>query len=122
MIPSWPVTLPKFFDENSYSESFGGNNLRTEMDIGIAKVRPRSLRTPRNISGNLFLSSAQLQALKSFYQSGLLNGSSVFLWHEPIRDSESELTSIVARFLSAPSITSVRGKQYVVSVQIEILP
>jgi hypothetical protein len=56
----WPVTLPQKFNENDYTEAVANNLLRSAMEYGPAKIRPRSTSGPRPVSGSMQMNTTQL--------------------------------------------------------------
>lgn len=78
-IPSWPGTLP----QNTLYESWGVESLydepiKTEMEDGPPKMRRRSLTNWSKVSVAYKMTAAQLQTFKTFVQTTLGHGSSMF--------------------------------------------
>lgn len=107
----WPSTLSILLD--NYSEEAPDRVIRSQMDVGPAKIRRRSSAAVRNISLNLFLNDAQVETFDDFFDA---NDALVFNFTNP-------RTAVVenARFTSKPSYTR-KETMWAVSVQLELLP
>lgn len=108
---SWPTEIK--ITRNSYSETPPDRVVRSNMDVGPAKVRRRSSANVRNIGLKLFLTEEQLDILDAFY---LDNDAAVFDFPNP-RTGDSDR----ARFTGAPSY-DLNETMFDVSVRLEILP
>jgi len=116
-VPTWPTTLPQSMLMSGYGGSPGDNQLRSNMDVGPAKVRRRSTAAPRKETGNVILSRDQLATFREFYDDILLSGALRFTWHDPT-DPE---TTVEMRFAEKPAWTAQEGF-FNVSLSLEILP
>src|SRR5215207_11453071 len=112
----WPVTLPQCLD--SLQTGLADNRLRSNMEIGPAKVRPRSSAGPRPMSGQMVMTDAQLMELELFVETTLLRGSLPFTF-----PSQRDGTTLLARFAGALPSWSRHGQgHWMVSMDMEILP
>jgi len=116
-IPDWHTDLPDYLLIEGYGETLPNNLIRSEMDTGPAKVRRRNTAGAYQVSGQQYLTAAQLSTLKTFYQSTLLDGSLRFAWTDPL-DSE---TAVEMRFVEPPTWTKVEG-YILVTYTFEVLP
>lgn len=115
---SWPATLPDFtnFLQDSYTEALADNVIRTDMEIGPAKVRRRSSAAPQLIEGRLRLKTAQLTVFKTFYEDTIFFGALAFDAVHP-----RTAAAISARFAVVPQI-SASGIDWIAALKIEVLP
>lgn len=113
---TWPTSLPDNFLASAYSESPPDNTIRTKMDVGPPKMRRRGTAAARPIRGTLLMTDAQLATFDTFYDSTLDSGADRFDWTHPRSGSSVEF-----RFVSPPSY-SARGRRWVVTVDMEIMP
>lgn len=108
---AWPNTIPVSKDD--YVEEPPNNTLRSEMGVGPAKVRRRTILNTRNVSFTLCLNSTDLSTFDSFYLS---NDATAFDFVNPRTNVTQR-----ARFRSAPSY-SLDESRWRVNVELEILP
>lgn len=108
---TWPATVP--ITRENFSESPPRRTIRSDMDVGPAKVRRRSTAAVRPVKLSLFLNDSQLDDLEEFY---LDNDALSFDFVHP-RTSNP----VKARFTSEPEYSLVET-MYRVSVDLEILP
>lgn len=91
MALAWPATLPALSELDGYQETPPDLALRSAVDAGPAKTRPRYSTGPTRLSGRLLLSAAQAEALRSFFVTATLGGVLAFEAPQP-------RTEVVARF------------------------
>jgi hypothetical protein len=114
---SWPGTLPTEPIETGYSETAPNNLIRTNMDVGPAKVRKRTLANVRQLTVQFVLTSTQVGYLDTFYVTTTNSGADSFTWTHPRTTSP-----ITLRFVNPPTYTPIEGGLYSVSLSLEILP
>jgi hypothetical protein len=115
---NWPAApFPQELIETGYSESPPNNLLRTNMDVGPAKVRKRTLANVRSISGQMTLTAAQVATLDTFFVTTTNYGADAFTWVNP----RTGVTATI-RFVNPPAYTSLEGGMYSVALSLEILP
>jgi hypothetical protein len=110
--PSLPAPLI-----NTFNETFADNIIRTDMDRGVAKVRRRSTANSRPLSFTMLLTEAQLDTLRTFYNTTTLSGSIEFDYTHPIAAVTEQ-----ARFTQPPALVDVNGLAYRVNVSLELMP
>jgi hypothetical protein len=115
-MPTFPNTLPKF-DSESYVESYGDGLVRTSMDSGPDFVRRRYTAIPIGVSGDLNLDGAQVDTLIDFWRTDCKFGSITFDWVNSRTD-----TAVVYRFRAPPVVRAGSGNNFLVSLELEILP
>lgn len=77
---AWPSSLPQTPLADGFTESRLSTVIRTETDVGPAKVRRRYTAEIRIVSMGLLLTSAQVATLETFYDSTLSGGVDPFDW------------------------------------------
>jgi len=107
MAQIWPTALP---DRQFAGLSFDTLDVlvRTDMDVGPAKVRPRSTR-PRSRTTRLPIPAYTGQNVKDFeewYDGVLGRGALAFEWEDPFSDGVVEM-----RFMERPSWSLVVGNE-----------
>jgi hypothetical protein len=119
--PAWPASLP----QNQFtglSEQRGSAMLRTAMETGPAKSRPRFSKASRNFKIPLTLTGAQRVTFDSFFRMTLYEGSIPFLWTDPVTDS-----TLVFRFVKPPAWSLEAGgttnlRVWKTTLELEVLP
>lgn len=120
MIDSWPEGLPQRFISDSFSTAMADNRLRSEVDVGPAKMRRRSSRAARPMSGSMLMTTSQLNdVLRPFVETDLGQGILPFMFPDPAGGDP-----ILCRFAAdgLPSWTHERPGFWRVSVKFEVLP
>lgn len=118
MAEAWPDTLPCAFVRGTMSRALGENTLRSEMEVGPAKQRPRATSAPQPLSGTMKMDTAQLQAFTAFYRTTLLEGSLPFTFPVFGENGVHQL----CRFTKAPSWKDSAPNRWMVGLDLEILP
>ena len=112
----WPSGLPPI-SPDGYNESPPNNVIRSEMDGGPPKIRPRSTAGVRPISMTMHMTDVQVEVLDSFFVTTLMSGSIPFEWTHPRTGSP-----IIAQFSGPPKYTPDGPLEFNVSFSIEVLP
>lgn len=92
--------------------------LRTQMDVGLDKVRRRFTAVPERLQMTFLLSAAQRDTWRSFYIIDIKHGSLRFDWTAPD-------TNVAAQFrvVGAPVLTPVQtGLVWYLTLEVEQLP
>ncbi|MDH3997701.1 MAG: hypothetical protein OET90_02575 [Desulfuromonadales bacterium] len=115
----WPVTLPQKPLRRGFSESAPKQLLRTQMDVGPAKIRRRFTAAVRPFAIILKLTSAQVQIFDDFYNEDCAAGSLPFSWTHP-------RTGAAATFRFAgdepPSYVPGGGDWWTITFNLELMP
>ncbi|MFK2905005.1 hypothetical protein ISP17_13670 [Dyella ginsengisoli] len=116
--PTWPSTLPAPQADNSAAYAGAEEAIRTQMDAGVAKMRPRWTGTAEPFSCTVKLTQAQWATLQTFYAT-TLQRTLPFDW----TDFRSGSTATY-RFLRKPAASYIKGlvNRWLVTLQLEILP
>lgn len=117
MAAVWPVSLQQKLNESGFGISHGDTTIRSDMDIGPAKVRRRFTRGIDNISGSIWLTTSEYTTFRYFYDTTLNGGVNRFEFNHPIDGTLKEY-----RFSSPPKYTSIGGGKFSVSMQWEEMP
>jgi len=115
--PVWPASLPQQFEAEGYSENFADNQLRTRMDSGPEKVRRKYTAEARQITGQMFMTLAQVATLDTFYTITLVAGTLPFDWVHP-----RTAAATAFRYVGPPTVNAVGGGEFRIRMTIEILP
>lgn len=121
MAQNWPVGVPATFEQDGYSFSSQNGALRSDMDIGPAKVRRRFTATVERHSGDIVMTKAQFNTWKTWFNSTIGQGALDFNFTHPL-----DGTAIVARIVTKdPPYTAAPDGQtaYIrLSLELEVLP
>src|SRR5690606_30510317 len=93
----WPSTLPTEPFVRSFRESLPKNTIRTQMEVGPAKVRRRSTARVKTISFILPIPRADVPTFTTFFEDTLADGSLPFDFTHP-----RTLETLTFRFLDDP--------------------
>lgn len=79
----YPLTLPKLFQKESFTEAKQGNLLRTEMDSGLPKVRRIFTAVSRYFRGVMIYTQAELDIFEAFFDNTIYSGALTFNFPNP---------------------------------------
>jgi|SaaInlStandDraft_3_1057020.scaffolds.fasta_scaffold35421_2 hypothetical protein len=113
---TWPGTLPSPIADG-YQEIMADNAIRTQMDVGLAKVRKRSTAAPVRFQLAYNMTATQVTTLETFFNTTINDGVDQFTMANP-RTTVSENFRITA----PPQITISSGTNYRVVITMERLP
>jgi hypothetical protein len=117
MPATWPSTLQDKLNEEGFSFNTGSTVLRSDNQMGPAKVRRVMTKSVDTISGTINLTTAQFSVFNYFFDTTLNGGVGTFNFVHPIT---GVLT--VFRFTRPPSYRSIGGGNFAVSMEWESLP
>lgn len=112
---NWPDSLP-CISAVGYADALSDLTIRTDMDVGPAKVRRRATAGVRVFQTTLTMSEAQMGTFVSFYRDDLMEGVLRFEWTDPLTKSTAEM-----RFAQPPEWTK-RAGYFIVNCAFEVLP
>lgn len=116
---SWTTTiLPQVPRLSDYSETMPNLVIRTQTEIGPAKVRKRFTSAERPFKLSMILTSSQATAFDAFFVDTCDGGATQFTWVHP----RTQSTGANCRFVGQPTFTAVDGGYYQVDFEMEILP
>jgi len=114
------VGLPTDPLSQGYDEGFGDNLVRTQMELGPPKKRPRSTAAVQPLTVTFDLTRAQVATLEAFYQATLGQGSLNFTWTHP-----RTAAAIEVGFRSPPRIrpaSNSHGEAWDATCEFEVFP
>ena len=114
---TWPATLPQSLSRRGYEEAEGDNVIRTTVDAGPQKRRPRFTAVVRPLQGTMVFTNAQLETFRTFFKTDAFYGALGFTFP----DQRGTGTEIVV-FASPPRWANVGGDNYRISLDLEIQP
>jgi hypothetical protein len=109
----WPDELPGTLRLEGLSDTLGDNTIRSAVDAGPEKTRPRSTAAPDTVSGTMIVSTAQSVLLDTFYKQTTAGGALEFRWRHPRTGAEGYF-----RFKAPPSYTSAGGL-WIAKIEVE---
>lgn len=113
----WPSSLQQLVEQSSFGLDTGESVIRSQMDIGPAKIRRRFTKQIDNLNVSIQVTSTQYTTLVDFYRVDLNGGVNQFVFNHPITGSP-----VYIRFVAAPKFKSLGGSQFEASMAWEILP
>lgn len=116
--PTWPGTLPAEWGNDSQRARGDGNVLRTQMDVGPAKLRRRSTADFIGTAFTLVLTTTEKEALDAFYVT-TLSKTLPFDWTDY---SAVALPTRTFRFVKAPVYAHAGAGLWRASIELEQLP
>lgn len=114
---SWPTSLPQLALLEGYQEQAVDITLRSSVDVGPEKTRPRYTAAPVDFSVSLVLTSTQADALDAFYDSTLDFGTAPFDWQHPRTLAAASLT-----FRARPGYQALGGGLFRTSLSLRQWP
>jgi hypothetical protein len=117
---TWPITLPEAPLKEGYAITVGSAPLRSDMEVGPARVRRQTKSRNDKLPLSVSMSSSQVGIFRSWYDgdSGLAGGVN---WFTGLRLSVDGIcqTDLECRFLSPPTITYRGNNLWNVSFSVE---
>lgn len=115
---AWPADLPQKPLADGFAEKAPTLALRTSMDVGPAKVRPRQAAGVTMLTCAFRLTPAQRASLLAFWQTTLAGGALSYSWAHPVTGA-----AITCRLVEPPAFEPLaRGLYWRAALTIEILP
>ena len=110
MAATWPLTLQQLLSEAEFAHKIGETTIRSDMEVGPAKVRRQYTKGVDTIDGSIYLTTAQYSTFYNFFNTTLAGGSLTFEFDHPITGVLTEF-----RFVGSPSVRSIGGGNFTVS-------
>lgn len=114
---TWPDSLQQNVNADSFTFTPGETVLRSDVDVGPAKVRRRTTRSVDTMQATINLPLNLFSVLDQFYRTDVNGGASAFQFVHPI----SRLP-VTVRFTKAPVYTPLGGIEFQAALELEILP
>lgn len=115
----WPLSLPQMPLSN-YSETIGVMIVRTQTDMGPAKMRRRGKR-PDALSVQYNMSTTQVETLRGFIQDDLM-GTTRFGYTHPRTGQVVEVRIVPQSDGQLFTLAYILPDYWQVSMQLEVLP
>jgi hypothetical protein len=116
--PTWPGTLPVAWGNDAQRIRDDASVLRTNMDAGPPKMRPRATADFISTPFSFVLTTAEKEALDAFYVT-TLSRTLPFDWTD---FSVEALPTKTFRFVRAPRYQHIDGNLWTAFVELEQLP
>lgn len=113
----WPTSLQTLVNEENFNYSVGNTVLRSDMDVGPSKLRRRITKSVDSLTVSINLYQTDYSTFINFFDVDCNGGVSTFNYTHPITGATQEF-----RFKGPPTITSLGGGYFKVSMEWEILP
>tara|TARA_E500000318_G_scaffold57385_1_gene53276 strand:- start:1357 stop:1707 length:351 start_codon:yes stop_codon:yes gene_type:complete len=112
---TWPATLPQYVLIDGFRQTQQPNKLRSTVDVGEAKMRPRSTRKIKRFQCSILISNdTQYDTLENFYDATLSQGTLTFDWVNPITQDAATF-----RFVGEVEYSPAGPQQSVASFELE---
>lgn len=117
MADAWPGSLPQKIEANGFSKDIGANTIRSQMEVGLDKLRKRYTKQINKIVGTMQIDRTQYATLENFFLTTLNGGTLPFTFTDPV----SNVTNTY-RFLVPPNFKSIGGNYFSVQLNWEQMP
>jgi hypothetical protein len=120
MPEQWPLSLQQLLEEASFNYSKGDTVIRSEMEVGPAKVRRRFTKSIDRINGQITINQRdlnQFNTLENFFDTTLNGGTKPFYFDHPITGVPS-----IFRFVGPFNVVSQGGGIFTAQFVWEKLP
>jgi hypothetical protein len=117
MAEQFPATLQELLNTAGFTFGIGNTAIRSNMDIGPAKVRRRFTAGVDTINCSINLNYDEFTTFYNFFNNTLAGGTLTFNYNHPLTGIEEEF-----RFTGPPSITPLGGRYFSISMQWELIP
>jgi hypothetical protein len=114
---NWPLSLQQILNADDFEIKFGSTVVRSDMDVGPAKVRSRYTDGVDQYSASILLTFSEYTTFRDFFKTTLNNGTLPFLFDDPMTG-----VSTAFRFVDPPTISPLGGLTFRVSMSWEKLP
>lgn len=114
---TWPAGLQQLLNVDSFQYNFGNTALRSENDVGPAKVRRRATKAVDNLTCSIICSYEDFQDIYDFWDVDLNGGVEQFEFAHPFTGDTENF-----RMVTAPSMVPLGGTQFLVSMNWEKMP
>lgn len=116
-MPIWPETLPQSPLSDGMRETPADVLVRTSMDTGPAKCRPRTSAGVARLALSYIMNRAEVESLSDFFNDDLMWGALSFSFPHPRLEE-----SVDCRFKQPPSYAPINGDFFKVTMELEVLP
>lgn len=114
---AWPITLQQKLNTSGFQYQLGNTLLRSENDVGPAKVRSRFTDAVDRYTCTVLLDFDDVATFKTFYKTTLNNGANAFEFNDPFTGDPS-----IFRFVDSPTIRPLGGITFELNMSWERMP
>lgn len=114
---TWPASLQDFINEEGFQVQIGNTTVRSDVDVGLAKVRSRFTDGIDVYTTTIYVDYDDVPDVLTFYKTTLVNGTLTFGYDDPLTGVSSEF-----RFAEPPDIRPRGGRNFTVSMKWEKIP
>lgn len=114
---TWPAQLQTLLNQESFNFSFGDTNVRSDVDVGLPKVRSRYTKAIDSVSATIRIDYDDFITVQDFYRTTLINGTQTFAYNHPLTGEAAEW-----RFIEPPNIEPMGGRVFQVTMKWEKIP
>ena len=97
---NWPTTLQDKVNQAGFRKAFGSTTIRSNVDVGAAKVRRRYTKGIDQYTVNVNLALDEYDTFVNFYDTTINGGVDTFEFLNPLTNTVETF-----RFVGQPSIT-----------------
>ena len=117
MAEAWPISLQDKLNEDAFGLDIGETVLRSDMDVGPAKVRRRMTKSVDTLTCSIDVTTSEYSTFLYFFDTTLNGGVNQFTFDHPITGAPTDF-----RFGGPPQIRSIGGGNFRVTMRWEQLP
>lgn len=116
---AWPLSLQQYVNSDSFQYQIGDTTIRSETDIGPAKVRRRFTKSVDTMTVSIWVDAAGYSTVYNLFDIDLNGGAGVLLFTHPIT-----LATLRLRFTAPPVFAPVSSgaNTFNCVMQFEVLP
>lgn len=114
MANAWPTSLADCFLLSGFSRQQMPMTIRSEVEVGLPKVRRRYTKPIVVINGSLVFTLDQVKTFNLFYNVTLKGGVESFIFNDPISQTDQEF-----RFIEPPIVTPVTDGDVKIQMHLE---
>lgn len=115
----WPASLPQYLNRRGANFKIPDNRLRSQVDVGVPKMRPLQALNVRPLSGFMVMTLQQTLDLETFVEDTLNGGTAAFNFPDPRRPGQI----LKVRFADElPEASHRQGTDYIVPIKLEVMP
>lgn len=116
-VPSWPSALQEKMNEADFQYLFGPTSIRSNNDVGLAKVRRRFTKGVDGVTCSILLRASQFDVLYDFWDLDLNGGVNQFSYDHPFTGETRNW-----RMVDPPAVSPVGGETLRAVMVWELVP
>jgi len=114
---TWPSALQDKLNAAGFQHQLGNTTIRTDMDVGPAKVRSRFTDAVDRYTCSILLDMDEYDDFVTFYKTSINNGTDQFEFDDPFSGDPAAF-----RFAADPVIRALGGRTFELNMVWEKLP